>query len=202
MTTFLLIALYGIIISCEKVNAFVSAHYSIQASEAPFDWATSKALNALSTEEYKYDEVFIGDERNQDQIMNLSRSMRYFLLSSIFVVSSFFIEVTKCEAGVGDILSAAAKNSEITYSQNAKNMNRLSAGDSSGGSVYNNNPTSDVAKKRRALTGCKSDLARKQLGDISEKDCNLRVFDGDYEYVLSALRALDCPTCPYGIGKP
>lgn len=104
-------------------------------------------------------------------------------------------------ADVGDIFSAAARNSEISYSSNAKNLNRLSTGDASGGSVYDNNPQSSAAAKRRALIGCKSDLARREVG-ISERDCNLRVFDGDTEFMLHALRKLDCPTCPYGIGKP
>ena len=129
-------------------------------------------------------------------------SLKRSIVSSIIFPVLFFVSTPKSEAGVGDVLSAAARNSEITYSQNAKNMNRLSSGDSSGGSTFDNNPKSDVAKKRRALTGCKSDLVRKSLGNVSEKDCNLRVFEGDYEYVLSSLRELDCPSCPYGIGKP
>jgi len=103
-------------------------------------------------------------------------------------------------ADVGDVLSAAVRNSEITYSTNAKNMNRLSAGDASGGSQYSNYPKTAAAAKRRAMLGCKVDLARIEAGEVGEKDCNLRVMGGDTDFMLEALRRLDCPTCPYGIG--
>mmetsp|Transcript_26560 Transcript_26560/g.41198 ORF Transcript_26560/g.41198 Transcript_26560/m.41198 type:complete len:216 (-) Transcript_26560:4275-4922(-) len=113
----------------------------------------------------------------------------------------FMTSASASNADVGDIFSAAARNSEISYSSNAKNLNRLSTGDASGGSVYNNSPSSTAAAKRRALTGCKSDLARREAG-IGERECNLRVFDGDTDFMLEILRKLDCPTCPYGIGQP
>lgn len=93
-----------------------------------------------------------------------------------------------------------------SYSSNARNLDRLSSGDSSGGSVYNNNPTSTAAAKRRAMLGCKTDASRKQAikmegfdNSFSEKDCNLKVMAGETEFMLKALRELDCPTCPYGI---
>lgn len=38
-------------------------------------------------------------------------------------------------AGVGDILDAAVRNNEITYSQNGKNFQRMSRGDYSMGSA-------------------------------------------------------------------
>lgn len=163
--------------------------------------STFQPLRISSAEAFNQFNV-LNDNNSQDNVVVVSRTLQRTLLFSILIFFTFFINVPNSEAGVGDILSAASKNSKISYSQNAKNMGRLSAGDSSGGSTYDNNPTSDVAKKRRALTGCKSDLARKELGGISEKECNLRVFDGDYEYVLRTLRKLDCPTCPYGIGNP
>ena len=34
---------------------------------------------------------------------------------------------------------------------------------------------------------------------MNEKECNTRVMGGDTEFMLKALRNLDCPTCPYGI---
>ena len=85
------------------------------------------------------------------------------------------------------------------YSANARNLDRLSAGDQSGGSVYNNNPSSPAAAKRRAMVGCKVKAARVESGVPNEKDCNTRVLGGEVEFMLEALRKLNCPTCPYGI---
>lgn len=91
------------------------------------------------------------------------------------------------------------------YSSNARNMARLNSGDKSGGSVYDNNPSSAGAAKRRALQGCKisstRNLAAKEAGiqKLTERDCNLRVLEGDTEFMLKAMRALSCPTCPFGI---
>lgn len=92
-----------------------------------------------------------------------------------------------------------------SYSSNARNMQRLASGDSSGGSVYDNYPKSEAGKKRRAITGCKIPSARREAsllegaGLLSEKDCNVRVLSGDTGFMLEAIRKLDCPTCPYGI---
>jgi hypothetical protein len=93
-----------------------------------------------------------------------------------------------------------------SYSANARNMERLNSGDSSAGSIYDNNPSSDKGKKRRAMTGCKVPTAREEaaesvlkIASLSEKDCNLRVMEGDPEFMLEALRKLDCSACSYGI---
>jgi hypothetical protein len=93
-----------------------------------------------------------------------------------------------------------------SYSSNARNMDRLSAGDRSGGSTYDNNPSAPAASRRRAMVGCKIEAAREKASSMSsdesvlaEKDCNIRVMNGDSEFMLEALRKLDCPTCPYGI---
>jgi hypothetical protein len=116
-------------------------------------------------------------------------------------------------AAVGLVLVVAAPPHAVampeikSYSSNARNMERLNSGDGSGGSVYNNNPSSDAGKRRRAMTGCKSATAREEAAEnvlnlsssLSELECNLRVMDGDPEFMLTALRDLDCPTCPYGI---
>ena len=96
-----------------------------------------------------------------------------------------------------------------SYSSNARNMERLNSGDASGGSVYNNNPTSEAGKKRRAMTGCKSSTAREEAAEnvlkvksLSEYECNQIVMnDGETEFMLSSLRKLECPTCPYGISS-
>ena len=99
-------------------------------------------------------------------------------------------------------------NALASYSANARNLERLNTGDFSGGSVYDNNPKSEAGRKRRAITGCKSPIAREEaalssLGvtSLSEKECNQIVLGGDSEFMLQALRKLDCPSCPYGINS-
>mmetsp|Transcript_54984 Transcript_54984/g.116865 ORF Transcript_54984/g.116865 Transcript_54984/m.116865 type:complete len:176 (-) Transcript_54984:176-703(-) len=93
------------------------------------------------------------------------------------------------------------------YSSNARNMARLNSGDSSGGSIYDNNPTLPKARARRAMVGCKNSSARSLAGEIvgnkkmSEKECNMIVMSGEADFMLGALVELDCPTCPYGIGS-
>ena len=95
------------------------------------------------------------------------------------------------------------------YSENAANMERINNGDFSGGSVFNNNPDTERGKKRRAMTGCKVTLSReeasvnilKRTKMMSEKECNTMVMDGETEFMLQALRNLDCPTCANGIGQ-
>ena len=95
-----------------------------------------------------------------------------------------------------------------SYSANASNLERINAGDFSGGAVYSNDPSTEAGKKRRAMTGCKSPVAREEaaevilnLKSISEKECNSMVMSRETEFMLEALRNLDCPTCPYGIAS-
>jgi hypothetical protein len=101
----------------------------------------------------------------------------------------------------------AALAEDKIYSSNARNMARLGSGDSSGGSVYDNDPTSPKARARRAMVGCKNSSARSLAGEkvggrrLSEEECNRLVMSGDSEFMLGALTELDCPTCPYGIGS-
>ena len=103
-------------------------------------------------------------------------------------------------------LNPEQSNALASYSSNARNLERINSGDYSGGSVYDNNPKSEAGKKRRAMVGCKNPVAREEaasllgLPDFSEKDCNSKVLGGgETEFMLQALRNLDCPTCPYGI---
>jgi hypothetical protein len=111
-----------------------------------------------------------------------------------------------CLGTAGAIVAVPAAHAK-SYSANARNMERMSAGDMSGGGVYDNNPASEAGRKRRAMTGCKNAVAREEASEsvlqiettISEKECNLKVLSGDSEFMLQALRNLDCPTCPYGI---
>ena len=125
---------------------------------------------------------------------------REFLLKTgSFAVASIF--------GFEGVKPAEAIPEQKVYSSNAKNFMRLGEGDSSGGSVYDNNPTSPKARARRAMVGCKNGSARSLAGEsignarLSEKDCNQLVMKGDSDFMLGALRKLDCPSCPYGIGE-
>lgn len=121
------------------------------------------------------------------------------LFTAASVIASFFL-------GIGS-QPARAMEQKI-YSANARNMARLNNGDASGGSVYDNNPTSPRARARRAMVGCKNPSARSLAGEnigrkkLSEKECNMMVMSGESaDFMLKALNDLDCPTCPYGIGS-
>jgi hypothetical protein len=109
--------------------------------------------------------------------------------------------------GFGAVKPAGAIPEQKVYSSNAKNMMRLGEGDSSGGSVYDNNPASPKARSRRAMVGCKNTSARSLAGEaignsrLNEKECNQLVMKGESDFMLNALTKLDCPSCPYGIGE-
>eukprot|EP00565_Helicotheca_tamesis_P005869 CAMPEP_0185733276 /NCGR_PEP_ID=MMETSP1171-20130828/18989_1 /TAXON_ID=374046 /ORGANISM="Helicotheca tamensis, Strain CCMP826" /LENGTH=213 /DNA_ID=CAMNT_0028402959 /DNA_START=69 /DNA_END=710 /DNA_ORIENTATION=+ len=113
--------------------------------------------------------------------------------------STFLVGATTTSYASQNPSPANAAELPKSYSSNARNLDRLSSGDSSGGSTYDNYPKTDRAARRRAMEGCKVDSARKEADVQSLRECNLRVMDGDTEFMLDALRALDCPTCPYGI---
>ena len=111
---------------------------------------------------------------------------------------------------VGTVLSivgSAPQDSYAkSYSSNARNMERMNTGDMSGGSTYDNDPKTEAGRKRRAMVGCKSPVAREEMSQsslnnnpVSEKDCNQMVMAGQTDFMLQALQKLDCPTCPYGI---
>mmetsp|Transcript_20876 Transcript_20876/g.29008 ORF Transcript_20876/g.29008 Transcript_20876/m.29008 type:complete len:229 (-) Transcript_20876:44-730(-) len=130
-------------------------------------------------------------------IFNRRRTLQHILLSAIPVAL-----VTTTDAQEASAIPASEQK---LYSSNARNMARMSSGDQSAGSVYDNDPSSPATAKRRAMLGCKINSSRKlaakdlERGSFSEKDCNLKVMDGDSEFMLKALRKLECPTCPYGI---
>jgi hypothetical protein len=133
----------------------------------------------------------IGGTISSNDLLSRRNAFNVAISSSIFL-------------GIGG-KEANAIPEQKSYSSNARNLDRLSAGDSSGGSVYNNSPTSAAAARRRAMVGCKIDASRRAamvtegMQNFSEKDCNLKVMDGDTEFMLKTLRELDCPSCPYGI---
>eukprot|EP00520_Triparma_pacifica_P002926 CAMPEP_0118657286 /NCGR_PEP_ID=MMETSP0785-20121206/13939_1 /TAXON_ID=91992 /ORGANISM="Bolidomonas pacifica, Strain CCMP 1866" /LENGTH=102 /DNA_ID=CAMNT_0006550197 /DNA_START=114 /DNA_END=418 /DNA_ORIENTATION=+ len=81
-------------------------------------------------------------------------------------------------ASVGDVLSAAGDASKITYSSTARNLNRLSSGDSSAGSKYIT--SSPSSRKRRAAQGCKYDAILKEVG-VTKIACNKNVLEGEVE---------------------
>ena len=107
------------------------------------------------------------------------------------VLNNFSIIVAASILSPADALASETK----VYSSNARNMGRLNSGDSSGGSIYDNNPTSPKARARRAMVGCKNSSARSLGGEsigkekLSEKDCNLLVI-GIFESKLSLCSTL------------
>ena len=135
-----------------------------------------------------------------DEMMSEKECHRRVLLKTgSLVVASIF--------GFEGVKPAEAIPEQKVYSSNARNFMRLGEGDSSGGSVYDNNPTSPKARARRAMVGCKNGSARSLAGEsigntrLSEKDCNQLVMKGESDFMLQALTKLDCPSCPYGIGE-
>jgi len=93
-------------------------------------------------------------------------------------------------AGIVEQLEAASRASEITYSQNGKNLTRMSAGDNSMGSKKNTS-LEPRAMKRRATAGCKSGTVLAQANFVDEKSCTVAVLDGPgVQQVVDALDAL------------
>ena len=93
-------------------------------------------------------------------------------------------------AGIADQLEAASRASEITYSQNGKNMARMAAGDNSMGAKKNTS-LEPRAMKRRATMGCKSGKVLAQARFADEKACTVAVLDGPgVQRVVDALDAL------------
>lgn len=84
-----------------------------------------------------------------------------------------------------DAIDAAFKNSQITYSSNAKNFARMGEGDYSMG--QKDESQSERAKKRRAMKFCKNPSYRSLADGISEKDCSVRVLDGDMQFILDVV---------------
>jgi len=107
---------------------------------------------------------------------------------------------------IGPLMGFPERSEAKSYSANARNLERMNVGDMSGGSLYDNYPTTSAGQRRRAMTGCKSPTAREEaskailnIDSLSEKDCNQMVLEGNPQFMLESLRNLDCPSCPYGI---
>ena len=112
----------------------------------------------------------------------------------------------KAALATATLLASPQATHAKSYSANARNLDRVNAGDFSGGSVYDNNPSAAGARRRRAMQGCKIPVAREEASEqvgfkssLSEKDCNTRVMDESPDFMLQAMQTLDCPTCPYGV---
>jgi hypothetical protein len=43
---------------------------------------------------------------------------------------------------------------------------------------------SDASKRRRAMSACRDSGARAKAGVADSKECNTRVFRGDYDFIL------------------
>ena len=129
-------------------------------------------------------------ELKQPPLINANKTRRNFLGACVVATTT---------------LSFPCMSNAVSYSSNARNLERINSGDFSGGSTYDNNPNTDAGKKRRAMVGCKSSVAREEAAEalggkvLSEKDCNQQVLGGKSEFMLQALRNLDCPSSPYGI---
>ena len=97
--------------------------------------------------------------------------------------------LTKSESAITDALEAAVKsNQQKSYSNNAKNLERMSQGDYSMGSKQTS--TSERSKKRIAVAACKNGQFR-SFTKVSEKECNNKVFDNDYAWVLDGLEKME-----------
>lgn len=104
--------------------------------------------------------------------------------------SLLFVAPGAAFAGIVEQLEAASRASEITYSQNGKNLARMSAGDNSMGSKKNTS-LEPRAMKRRATAGCKSGKVLAQANFVDEKSCTVAVLDGSgVQQVVDALDAL------------
>jgi hypothetical protein len=143
---------------------------------------------------------------NRDDELDRSRSIARYMGSNTDTRRRFLMDVIGLCSLTGIVTTFPEITHAKSYSENARNLERINAGDYSGGAVYSNNPPTDAGKKRRAMVGCKTPVAREEASvvsltgkKISESECNSMVMSGETEFMLTALRNLDCPTCPYGI---
>jgi hypothetical protein len=132
---------------------------------------------------------------------SIRATTKHLSAAGLLLLSTTFFS-SPSHADVLDVLQAASRNSEITYSANAKNFARLGSGDASAGSKFASK--SPKAAMRRAVQGCKSgEPIRREAGEENEKACITRLLDngGDAAFqqkVLEVMRARECATCPNG----
>ena len=202
------ITVNGFSIPSSSVNSRhdIHNHYYSAKNQATISCRTRLCSSVNDDRTFNKDETnrqFI--KRNNDSVggTTSSSSRSEFIRS----VMTFSVATSLAVAGWG--IQNVEPSYGKSYSSNARNLERLNSGDGSGGSIYDNNPSSEAGKRRRAMTGCKSSTAREEVAQnvlkirsLSEKDCNQMVLQqGETEFMLTALRTLDCPTCPYGISS-
>ena len=85
-----------------------------------------------------------------------------------------------------DAIDAAIRNSAITYSNNAKNFERMGKGDYSQGS--RDVSKAPAALKRRAVRGCKTEYLRSKSG-LTEIECMDKTMNGDIQFMLDIYEA-------------
>lgn len=163
-------------------------------------WGIDRSISSPEKIMDKNDKMGRFLDRNED----LQWSRNQFLLDC-----RSYLTIGFATSAAASLFAFPEPSNAKLYSENAANMERINNGDFSGGSVFNNSPDTERGKKRRAMTGCKVALSREEASInilkrpkmMSEKECNTMVMDGDTEFMLQALRNLDCPTCANGIGK-
>jgi predicted esterase YcpF (UPF0227 family) len=85
-----------------------------------------------------------------------------------------------------DAIDAAIRNSAITYSNNAKNFERMGKGDYTQGA--RDVSKAPAALKRRAVKGCKTEYLRSKSG-LSEIECMDKTMNGDIQFMLDIYEA-------------
>ena len=85
-----------------------------------------------------------------------------------------------------DAIDAAIRNSAITYSNNAKNFERMGKGDYTQGA--RDISKAPAALKRRAVKGCKTEYLRSKSG-LTEIECMDKTMNGDIQFMLDIYEA-------------
>jgi hypothetical protein len=85
-----------------------------------------------------------------------------------------------------DAIDAAIRNSAITYSNNAKNFERMGKGDYTQGA--RDVSKAPAALKRRAVKGCKTEYLRSKSG-LTEIECMDKTMNGDIQFMLDIYEA-------------
>mmetsp|Transcript_25348 Transcript_25348/g.37432 ORF Transcript_25348/g.37432 Transcript_25348/m.37432 type:complete len:172 (+) Transcript_25348:240-755(+) len=144
------------------------------------------------------------NKRNNDALVT-SNEIKTAAQAAMIASCLFFPMLS---SAAPDFMTSPSMTISKSYSQNARNFDRLNEGDFSGGSVYDNNPSSPGARRRRAMQGCKIQSTREEASDrlnlkrfLSEKECNQKVMESDPDFMLTAMQALECSKCPYGISS-
>jgi len=120
----------------------------------------------------------------------LSSALTFGTTSSTMAATGMYTgeQLSNKDSQLTDSLAAALKANSKTYSNNAKNLERMSKGDYTMGSKQTSQ--TDRAKKRIATAACKNGAFR-SYAKVSELQCNNRVFDNDYKWVLEGLDAME-----------